>query len=125
MAKSQYGDSIEQTTGKLFSGLWDSYNDQLFEDSVSLFNTRLDLSGFDKNWFKDKVCLDAGCGGGRATIGMARFGAKKVVGIDLEDKLISFTKENVEKTPEGEVMDDLGLTKYCCRRHMLSHVDIE
>ena len=83
MAKSQYGDSIEQTTGKLFSGLWDSYNDQLFEDSVSLFNARLDLSGFDKNWFKDKVCLDAGCGGGRATIGMARFGAKKVVGVDV------------------------------------------
>ena len=83
MKKSQYDDSIEQTTGKLFSGLWDNYDNKLFEDSVSLFNERVDLSGLERSWFKDKICLDAGCGGGRATIGMARFGAKKVVGVDV------------------------------------------
>jgi DNA-directed RNA polymerase subunit N (RpoN/RPB10) len=31
---------------------------------------------------------------------------------------------NLTKTPEGKVMDDLGLSKMCCRRHMLTHVDI-
>ena len=31
----------------------------------------------------------------------------------------------MEKTPEGDVMDELGLNKYCCRRHMLTHVNIE
>jgi len=31
---------------------------------------------------------------------------------------------NVKKTAEGKVMDDLGLTRMCCRRHMLTHVDI-
>ena len=31
----------------------------------------------------------------------------------------------IEKTPEGEILDNLGLTKPCCRRHMLTHVDIE
>ena len=31
----------------------------------------------------------------------------------------------MDKTPEGEVLDFLGLNKYCCRRHMLTHVDIE
>lgn len=36
-----------------------------------------------------------------------------------------FTQENTEKTIEGQVMDELGLTKMCCRRHMLTHVDIE
>ena len=35
------------------------------------------------------------------------------------------TKEFNEKTPEGEVMDELGLKKMCCRRHLLTHVDIE
>ena len=35
------------------------------------------------------------------------------------------TKIMVDKTPEGDVMDTLGLTKMCCRRHMLTHVDIE
>lgn len=33
--------------------------------------------------------------------------------------------EKVEKTPEGLVLDKLKLTKYCCRRHMLTHVDLE
>jgi len=41
------------------------------------------------------------------------------------DKVLYLTKEFSEKTPEGEVLDELGLTKMCCRRHMLTHVDIE
>ena len=45
-------------------------------------------------------------------------------GLD-EEKVVYLTLTNIEKTPEGEVMDELGLTKICCRRHILSHVDIE
>ena len=41
------------------------------------------------------------------------------------DKVIYLNKENTEKTPEGVVLDNLGLKKVCCRRHMLTHVDIE
>ena len=26
--------------------------------------------------------------------------------------------------PTGEIMDDLGLKRICCRRHMLTHVDL-
>ncbi len=45
---------------------------------------------------------------------------------DLDvDKVMYLTKEYKEKTPEGEVMDSLGLKKMCCRRHLLTHVDIE
>jgi len=33
--------------------------------------------------------------------------------------------EGVKKSVEGRVLDRLGLTKQCCRRHMLTHVDIE
>jgi DNA-directed RNA polymerase I, II, and III subunit RPABC5 len=36
-----------------------------------------------------------------------------------------FTQENIDKTIEGNVLDELGLTKMCCRRHILTHVDIE
>jgi DNA-directed RNA polymerase subunit N (RpoN/RPB10) len=32
------------------------------------------------------------------------------------------TLEN--KTFEGKVLDELGLKKYCCRRMLLSHVDL-
>ena len=34
-------------------------------------------------------------------------------------------RDKIEKTPEGVVLDDLGLHNVCCRRHMLTHVDIE
>ena len=34
------------------------------------------------------------------------------------------TKNNIKKTHEGIVLDELNLTKMCCRRHMLTHVDI-
>lgn len=41
------------------------------------------------------------------------------------DKVVYLTKDNVAKAAEGEVLDNLGLTRMCCRRHMLTHVDIE
>jgi DNA-directed RNA polymerase I, II, and III subunit RPABC5 len=45
-------------------------------------------------------------------------------GLSVE-KVVYLTKTNVEKTPEGEVLDNLGLHNVCCRRHMLTHVYIE
>tara|TARA_Y100001970_G_C13632652_1_gene554931 strand:- start:42 stop:275 length:234 start_codon:yes stop_codon:yes gene_type:complete len=41
------------------------------------------------------------------------------------EKVMYVTKDLVEKTVEGEVLDNLGLRNVCCRRHMLTHVDIE
>jgi DNA-directed RNA polymerase subunit N (RpoN/RPB10) len=41
------------------------------------------------------------------------------------EKVVYLTRDNVAKTPEGQVLDNLGLTRMCCRRHMLTHVDIE
>lgn len=41
-----------------------------------------------------------------------------------DDKVIYLTPEYTTKTPEGEVLDELKLKRMCCRRHMLSHVDI-
>jgi|UniRef100_A0A6C0JKI6 DNA-directed RNA polymerase subunit N (RpoN/RPB10) len=41
------------------------------------------------------------------------------------DKVLYLTKEFHDKTPEGEVLDELNMTKMCCRRHFLTHVDIE
>ena len=41
------------------------------------------------------------------------------------ESIVYLTAEFIEKTAEGEVLDDLGLTKMCCRRHLLTHVDIE
>ena len=51
---------------------------------------------------------------------------KKIAKEGMEvNKVLYLTKEFHEKTPEGEVLDELGLKKMCCRRHLLTHVDIE
>jgi DNA-directed RNA polymerase subunit N (RpoN/RPB10) len=41
------------------------------------------------------------------------------------DKVVYFTQQNMEKTPEGKVLDELKIHNVCCRRHLLTHVDIE
>ena len=42
-----------------------------------------------------------------------------------DDKNIYLDKNKNEKSIKGKVLDDLNLRKICCRRHMLTHVDIE
>jgi DNA-directed RNA polymerase subunit N (RpoN/RPB10) len=49
----------------------------------------------------------------------------KLLSGNSTDKVIYLTKGNTDKTTEGNVLDDLGLHNVCCRRHMLTHVDIE
>ena len=34
------------------------------------------------------------------------------------------TYANIEPTYKKEILDSLGLNKMCCRRHMISHVDM-
>jgi len=51
---------------------------------------------------------------------------QKKIALNLDtEKVIYLTKTNTKKTPEGEVLDELGLRDACCRRHMITHVDIE
>ena len=40
------------------------------------------------------------------------------------EKVVYLTKANSEKNINGHVLDELNLRKMCCRRHMLTHVDI-
>ena len=41
------------------------------------------------------------------------------------DRVTYLTEKNAKKTIEGDVLDELKLNKYCCRRHLLTHVDVE
>jgi len=40
-----------------------------------------------------------------------------------ENEMLYLTSTTV-KAPEGKALDDLGIKKMCCRRHMLTHVDL-
>ncbi len=50
---------------------------------------------------------------------------RKMANDERSDRVIYLTKENFDKTVEGEVLDILKLKNVCCRRHMLTHVDLE
>jgi|UniRef100_A0A6C0BGU1 DNA-directed RNA polymerase I, II, and III subunit RPABC5 len=41
-----------------------------------------------------------------------------------EIKPIYMDGQTVPKTAELEVLNKLGLMRYCCRKHMLTHVDL-
>ena len=45
-------------------------------------------------------------------------------GLEITD-VIYFSNNTKDKSPEAEVLDALELHDVCCRRHMLTHVDIE
>ena len=50
---------------------------------------------------------------------------KKKENGDKAERVIYYTKDMKNtKTAEAEVLDDLGLTNMCCRRIMLTHVDV-
>ena len=50
---------------------------------------------------------------------------KDTEGRDNSDTIITVDAKNIEKTPEGRAMDFLQLNRYCCRRIMLSQIDID
>ena len=50
---------------------------------------------------------------------------RKIEDNKIEDNVTYLTKIESNKTHEGYVLDELKINKMCCRRHMLTHVDIE
>ena len=49
--------------------------------------------------------------------------AKFIDGKKIDD-VVYINASNIKKTIEGKTMDELKLTRICCRIHMLTHVDI-
>ncbi len=80
--------TYEQATSALYGSLFTAYDEQRFDESVALFEMRHRKWGIDLNWFRDKTCLDAGCGGGRFLVALARLGAQKVCGVDISDEAV-------------------------------------
>ena len=38
--------------------------------------------------------------------------------------ILDLSVEDIKKTHAGEIMDELGLTRICCRKSMLSHINL-
>ena len=53
-----------------------------------------------------------------------RLVAEKKAEDGRKDSTILYLTKITAKTAEGRAMDQLGLDKECCRRHVLTHVDL-
>lgn len=83
----------QQTTTVVFGDTFALYSDEEFEEFIGFLKTRLERNGIDlSEAFAGNRCLDAGCGGGRATILMAEAGASEVVALDLSQTNIETTR---------------------------------
>jgi DNA-directed RNA polymerase subunit N (RpoN/RPB10) len=52
---------------------------------------------------------------------------KKKIALNLDPEkpsLLEIEAIEVKKTPEGEVLDELGMVRYCCRKIFLGHINI-
>lgn len=84
---------IEVETGALYTSIWDQFDRiqwKRFSDDHFYRWSPLPLGD---NFFKGKVCLDAGCGSGRAVRSMLLLGAKNVCAIDVGEGCIRNTFE--------------------------------
>ncbi|CAE7729409.1 NRPB10L, partial [Symbiodinium pilosum] len=43
---------------------------------------------------------------------------------EIQDRDDPENRSRPKTAPEKEVLDELGFTRYCCRRMMLTHVDL-
>ena len=94
---------LEELIPALYSSLWVGYDDAQWEQSIELFGERLARNGFDLSWFQGKDCLDAGCGGGRYTVAMARLGARQAVGVDLGEVGLADAAKRAQAEPGDNI----------------------
>tara|TARA_A100001035_G_C27773450_1_gene497657 strand:- start:423 stop:1445 length:1023 start_codon:yes stop_codon:yes gene_type:complete len=82
---------------KLFQDLWIRYNNKEFiNDRFNYYVNRIKKNNILKD-FKNKNCIDFGCGHGQFLMALKKLGAKNCVGIDFGEKNISFANKMRKK----------------------------
>jgi ubiquinone/menaquinone biosynthesis C-methylase UbiE len=87
----------EQRTREVYGETFARYNTEEFLSFLRPLEIRLAANGISQNVFRNRNCLDGGCGGGRATVLMARAGAARVTAFDLAAQNIETTSRMVER----------------------------
>jgi ubiquinone/menaquinone biosynthesis C-methylase UbiE len=87
-------EEIKIRTGKVYGPLWKNFLKKDNQQAIKLIKNRLPNA---KKIFKDKLVLDAGCGGGRYTNAILTLGAKKVVGVDYGKQGLSIARKNYKQ----------------------------
>ena len=91
--------TFEENVSDLFSNIWVEMHDDIYFDETFYFtSTRFKKNNIDpESFFKNKVVLDAGCGSGKFSATIAKFGAKKVYGVDIGKKGLDFARQQAKK----------------------------
>jgi SAM-dependent methyltransferase len=94
----------ERYTGDLYGSIWNGLSESAFQELSELHWKRFHASGLPADFLKEKVCLDAGCGSGRAVRSMLLGGAKRVVAVDIgKDCLANTERRNAQFRDRLEV----------------------
>ncbi|MBF0613913.1 MAG: methyltransferase domain-containing protein [Magnetococcales bacterium] len=86
-------DSIATNTGRLYASIWDRFSKEEWERFSNDHFHRWSPLPLPSGFLKDQICLDAGCGSGRAVRSMLLEGAAKVYAIDMGEGCIRNTTE--------------------------------
>ena len=100
--------NLEKESRAIFHDLHvkQSDNKGIYNRLTSLINT--DYLGLPKNYFLNKVCLDAGCGSNaNATYNLLKMGAKKVYAFDLDESIYEIAPTMLKKF-EGRYKLEVG-----------------
>jgi 2-polyprenyl-3-methyl-5-hydroxy-6-metoxy-1,4-benzoquinol methylase len=94
-------DLTSNQTEDSFSFQWDQLaegeymlSDSWFKNDVERIICEEEIL-IDKSWFKGKKILDAGCGGGRWSYGLAKLGAS-ITAVDINESALRRTKEAIK-----------------------------
>jgi ubiquinone/menaquinone biosynthesis C-methylase UbiE len=93
----RYRALVRRHTANIYSSLFIAYSQKQFDDSVNLFFQRHKRWDIKLDWFRDKICLDAGCGGGRFVVALAKLGARKVYGVDIARDSLTAAQERARE----------------------------
>jgi ubiquinone/menaquinone biosynthesis C-methylase UbiE len=97
----------ENYISTMFSDVWLALSDDVyFDETYNFIVERFGRNGVDaKKIFQDKVVIDVGCGSGKFSAGLARLGAKQVIGFDIGEKGLEFARNQAKKVPYGTQLD--------------------
>lgn len=67
--------------------------------------TTMCIQAIEKYMDKEDTLFDIGCGSGILSIAAAKLGAKKVIGVDLDEMAIKVSKENIDLNNVSNIID--------------------
>lgn len=90
--------SKEEKTKKYYGELFKDYSHQEYcEEPYNILKTRFERNNIDISKFEGLKALDGGCGGGRYSAALSRFGFSEVTAIDFSPINVKTVKRNTQK----------------------------